>query len=372
MNRSRDINIKVNDVSTSTLLPLEEYAKSIFVAHKDRMPDRTADYWARYAGLVAGLREHVYPHINAGLSCLSKSPGIYTDHGPDHFDEVVRYAGDILGIGSGGDQNVGLTAYEIYLLLCAIRLHDAGNIDGRDDHEKRAISMLYDYGGNIAKDSTEALLIGQIADAHGGQTLAGSKDTIAELPPDGTPVAATTCRPRQVAALVRFADEICEHSSRAARHHLNSGTLPAENKLFHIYAESVTGAACDSKGGFKLQLGIKTKYLIEKYPHPKLADGKYVIDEVFDRISKLDCERRYCNQYLDPGLHTRELDIRINLIEEKQYGTLAKTMIPSVVKSLAFRIPSKDGYPAAQDSWRTDEPEWQGQTLADSAKKGWT
>lgn len=356
-------------MSTPTLLPLEEYAQRIFVAHRDRMPDRTADYWARYIGLVAGLREHVYPQINAGLACLSKSPGIYTDHGPDHFDEVVRYAGTILGITNAVDKDVGLPAYEIYLLLCAIRLHDAGNIDGREDHEKRAFAMLREYGGNIAKDSTEAILIGQIADAHGGHTFAGSKDTIAELPQDGTPVAATTCRPRQVAALVRFADEICEHSSRAARHHLNGGTLPAENKLFHIYAESVTGAACDSNGGFKLQLDIKTKYLIDKYAHPKLPDGKYVIDEVFDRISKLDCERRYCNQYLDPRLQTKELDIRINLHEEKLFGT--RTFIPTVVKYLTFRIPSKDGYPAAQDSWRTDQIEWQGQTLADSAKKGW-
>lgn len=351
------------------LLPLEEYAQHLFSAEKDRMPDRTADYWARYIGLVAGLREHVYPLINAGLACLSKSPGIYTDHGKDHFDEVVRYAGSMLGVAGASHRDIGLTAYEIYLLLCAIRLHDAGNIDGREDHEKRAISMLYDYGGNIGRDSTEALLIGQIADAHGGHTLAGSKDTISELPQDGIPVGATTCRPRQVAALVRFADEICEHSSRAARHHLNSGTLPAENQLFHIYAESVSGAACDSNGGFKLQLNIKTKYLTDKYPHPKLSEGKYVIDEVFDRISKLDCERRYCNQYLDPRLQTRELDISINLLEEKQYGL--RTLIPSVVKSLAFRIPSKDGYPVAQDSWRADQLDWQGSTLANIAKQGW-
>ncbi len=353
----------------STLLPLEEYARSIFVTEKDRMPDRTVDYWARYIGLVAGLREHVYPQINAGLACLSKSPGIYTDHGPEHFDEVVRYAGNMLGIAGPIEKKSGLSAYEIYLLLCAIRLHDAGNIDGREDHEKRAFAMLYEYGGNISKDSAEALLIGQIADAHGGHTMAGSKDTIGELPQDGTPVAATTCRPRQVAALVRFADEICEHSSRAARHHLNSGTLPVENKLFHIYAESITGAVCDSNGGFKLKIDIKTKYLKEKYPHPKIAEGQYVIDEVFDRISKLDCERRYCNQYLDPGLQTRELDISINLLEEKLYGE--KISIPSVVKSLGFRIPSKDGYPATQDSWRTGQHEWQGQNLAETALKGW-
>jgi len=358
-------------MSTANLLALEGYAQRVFGAHKDRMPDRTADYWARYINLVAGLREHVYPHVNAGLACLSKSPGIYTDHGPDHFDEVVRYAGSMLGVSdvTDVDTEIGLTPYEVYLLLCAVRIHDAGNIDGREEHEKRAIAMLYQYGGNIVKDSTEALLIGNIADAHGGQTPAGSKDTIAELPQDDIPVAAITCRPRQVAALVRFADEICEHSSRAARHHLNSGTLPVENQLFHIYAESVTGAACQPRGCIKLQLTIKTKYLVEKYPHPVIEGGKYVIDEVFDRISKLDRERRYCNQYLDPRLQTSELDVNISLQEERPYSP--NIIIPSEVKTLKIRIPSKDGYPAAQDSWRTDQPDWEGSRLADIAKLGW-
>lgn len=356
-------------MSITNLLPLEAYAHRIFTEQKDRMPDRTADYWARYTGLVSGLREHVYPYINAGLACLSKSPGIYTDHGPDHFDEVVRYAGFILGVSESDTSEIGLDPYEIYLLLCAIRVHDAGNIDGREDHEKRAIAMLYQYGGNIAKDATEALLIGRIADAHGGETMAGSKDTIAELEPDDLPVAAITCRPRQVAALVRFADEVCEHSSRAARHHLNQGTLPAENKLFHIYAQSISGAACTPKGSFQLQININTKYLLEKYEHPSQKAGKYVIDEVFDRISKLDRERRYCNQYLDPRLQTSELNIRISLRDDKQYGE--GIFIPTEVKSLNFRIPSRDGYPAAQDSWRTGQSSWAGKTLARNAKKGW-
>lgn len=359
-------------MSTTDLLPLEAYAQRIFSQHKDRMPDRNADYWARYTSLVSALRSSVYPHINAGLACLSKSPGIYTDHGGLHFDEVVRYAGQILGIAdtSAASVEVGLAPYEVYLLLCAIRIHDAGNIDGREEHEKRAIAMVYQYGGNIASDSAEAQLIGLIAEAHGGTTPAGSKDTIATLPIDDTPMAAATCRPRQVAALVRFADEICEHRHRAANHHLNSGTLPAENTLFHLYAHSVTGAACKPAGCFKLKLDIKTKYLVEKYPHPVESEGKYLIDEVFDRILKLDRERRYCNQFLDPRLQTNELEVRISLQEEKaQYGINIFAL--SEVDFVEFRIPSKDGYPAAQDSWRTEMPKWQGQALADSVKKGW-
>jgi len=356
---------------THNLLPLEEYAQRVLNEHRDDLPDRNADYWTRYTHLLAGLREHVYPYINAGLSCLSKSPGIYTDHGPDHFDEVVRYAGFLLGLPK--NPKVGLTPYEVYLLLCAIRLHDAGNIDGREEHEKHVSTMLAMYGGNIGLDQAEAMLISKIAQAHGGKTLSGDKDTIGQLPMDGIPIAAITCRPRQVAALVRFADEICEHASRAGRHHIAAGTLPDHNKLFHYYASSVRGAVCIPNGCFKLHLAINTKYLLASYPLPPDAAGvsaeKYLIDDVLDRIVKLDCERRYCNQFLDPGLQTNELDVCIELMEDREERP--SIWVLAEVDRYSFRIPAKEGYPGAQDAWRDGMPELKGLTLAGRAKEGW-
>lgn len=358
-------------MTDQSLLPLEEAAKKLLTERRDQLPDRNADYWARYSHLLAGLREHVYPYINAGLACLSKSPGIYTDHGPDHFDEVVRYAGLLLGLPQA--QDLILPPYEIYLLLCAIRLHDAGNIDGRDEHEKRVWAMLVRYGGNINYDQAEASLISQIAEAHGGKTLSGDKDTIGQLPSEAV-VAAISCQPRQVAALVRFADEICEHSSRAARHHVNADTLPADNRLFHYYAMSVTGAHPHRNKSFKLNLTINTKYLLQKYPTPSNALGergeKFLFDDILDRISKLDLERRYCNQHLDSRLQTIELDIQIVLNEDQQID--GSIPMPVTVDSYPILISSKQGYPTANDGWRCQVPEGlNGDILAERAKKGW-
>jgi hypothetical protein len=358
-------------VTDQSLLPLEEAAKKLLTERRNELPDRNADYWARYTHLLAGLREHVYPHVNAGLSCLSKSPGIYTDHGPDHFDEVVRYAGLLLGLPS--DRDLIFTPYEIYLLLCAIRLHDAGNIDGREEHEKRVRPMLELYGGNICHDQAEATLICEIAQAHGGRTLKDDKDTIGQLQ-DETVVAAISCRPRQVAALVRFADEICEHHCRAARHHINADTLPADNRLFHYYAVSVTGAQPHPTKSFRLRLTINTKYLLQKYPTPPDASGKrgekFLIDDVLDRISKLDLERRYCNQYLDHKLQTTELDILITLNEDQQIEG-SRTM-PVSVASYPILISSRQGYPTANDRWRREvSEELNGYNLAEHAKRGW-
>ena len=357
---------------TTGLLPLEEYAQRVLKKSRDQMPDRNVDYWGRYSHLTGALREHVYPFVNAGLACLSKSPGIYTDHGPEHFDEVVRYAGLLLSVPSGGAIKE-LRPYEIYLLLCAIRLHDAGNIDGREEHERRVAAMLYRYGGSIGLDPAETKLIVEIAEAHGGKTPAGSKDTIGALPVDETPVAAIACRPRQVAALVRFADEICEHSTRAARHHIAANSLPAENKLFHLYAASVTAAHCAPARCFRLHLAINTKYLLEPYLLPPDGHGvreeKYLVDDVLDRISKLDRERRYCNQFLAPTLQTDELDIHVEFQEDTQ--DRPGQVVPLKVIEFDIRIPSKEGYPTTQDSWRDMRPELTGVSLAELAKRGW-
>lgn len=354
---------------TDSLLPLELAAKQLLSDRRDRLPEMKANYWEKYTNLVASLREHVYPYINAGLSCLSKSPGLYTDHGSDHFDEVVRYAGLLLGL---PEDQVQLDPYDVYLLLCAIRLHDAGNIDGREEHEKRVRNMLQLYGGSITRDQIEAELIAKIAEAHGGRTLSGNKDTIGELP-ENSLVSAVRCHPQQVAALVRFADEICEHSSRAARHHVNSGTLPEGNKLFHYYAMSVTGACPSRAKPFQLDLTINTKYLCEKYDAPPDEAGickkKYLIDDILDRIGKLELERQYCNQHLDPRWQTTGLDISITLNQDKQIDGAG--IMPCVVARYSFKISSAKGYPTSNNDWRCIVPQiLTGSSLAKQVMQG--
>lgn len=354
------------------LQPLERHVKTLLQSKPEKLPVRTVQYWDRYAHLVSSLREHVYPHINAGLACLSKSPGIYTDHGESHFDEVVRYAGLLLN-NPVNDKPHGLTPYEFYLLLCAIRLHDAGNIDGREQHEKRVSSILARYGGSIALDTPEADLISKIAEAHGGVSMSGDKDTIITLP-DNAVVGATICRPRHVAALVRFADEICEHRARSASHHISAGTLPDENKLYHYYATSIAGAVPDrSAKTFRLSLQIKTEYLIEQYITPKKSDGTqdqlYLIDEVLNRLIKLDRERSYCNQFLDPEQQTRQIEIEIRLLKSLLVGGVQANV---EVQKFELKIPTLQGYPDASNGWQSSYPELAGDKLAVRATKEWS
>lgn len=349
-------------------LPLEKKLEEFANSKKDAFANQHVDYWERYKALLSSLRLHIYPNINAGLSCLSKSPGFYTDHGARHFDEVVRYAG-LLIEDTFGPPNSTLNPYELYLLLCAIRVHDAGNIDGREDHDKRAFAILKEYGGDIQKDATEHRLIADIAQAHGGRTIADNdKDTIGALL-DNTFVSCVDVRPRLVAAIVRFADEICEHSNRASTHHINQGNLPEESKLFQLYAKSIAGAKPDRKNkSFKLLFNFDVALFANTYPTPKDDEGKqqkkYLIDDALDRINKLNHERVYCNRFLLPQLQTDQLEIEM---EFTKTVLVNGTAFPKICERRNLTIRDK-GYPSVPTDWKDTQPDMSG---ANFARKAW-
>lgn len=335
-------------------LPLEMKLQEFAEKRKDEFADQHVDYWDRYTTLLSNLKSLIYPNINAGLACLSKTPGFYTDHGEKHFDEVVRYAGLLLE-DTFSQTNSSLTPYELYLLLCAIRVHDAGNINGREEHEKRAVVILRECGGQIASNTDELGLIGAIAQAHGGRTIDEDKDTIGIDVPEDTTVGGVTVRPQLVAALVRFADEICEHSSRAAQHLLASGSLPDESKLFHLYAKSIVGAKPDRiNKAFKLRFKLDTTLFTTKFKTPKDKAGKqaqkFLIDDVWDRINKLNHERVYCNRFLLPSMQTHRIEIKMEFTRPKMMGG---TNFDETCNQLDLTITDK-GYPSVPDYWRKE------------------
>lgn len=53
------------------------------------------------------------------------------DHGPNHVAKVIDQAGNILKYFSQE-----LSPFETFILLCAIQIHDIGNVLGRAGHEK--------------------------------------------------------------------------------------------------------------------------------------------------------------------------------------------------------------------------------------------
>jgi hypothetical protein len=279
------------------LLPLEK----VFVrkaTDKSKFPRLDVDYVKLYDGLLHHLRTNFYQHIDTSLAQNSAIPGIYTAHNSSHFDEVVRYAGDLLGIKTG-EEDVALSSYELYVLLVAIRIHDAGNIHGREDHEKKCFFVLRSFGAVSGDDVTEKKVIALIAQAHGGETSSGDKDTIGELQAEEH-MGNTLIRPRLIAAIVRFADEICENKNRSASYLLNNGLIPKHNEAFHRYASAIKSNIVSSKDH---RLTLQYQINIEDISQPWgcVVKGEnteiYLIDNILERLEKMDRERRYCNRF---------------------------------------------------------------------------
>lgn len=326
----------------TVLLPLEKVFKTKATT-QNGLPFPNEYYFDRYISIVNHLRSKVYPLVDAGLSALSEDNGLYTLHGQDHFDDVVRYAGLMLGCEKGSETLNMLTAYELYVLLLAIRMHDAGNMFGREGHEKRVFQMLKEMGHLSGSDDFEKRFIADISEAHGGKTVDGNKDTIGRLP-NKKMYGSAEIRPRALAALVRFADEICESRSRAAEVLLQDNAVPKKNEIFHKYASSIKSINVrpvenEIKIGFAFGVEDAMRKWGKGVSAGKIEDV-FLWEEILDRLDKMFLERQYCSRHMSELCQLDRLRINVEIFDPK-YQTVKEIRIsneeegyPENVKSL--------------------------------------
>jgi hypothetical protein len=190
------------------------------ICPKSQFPGSGAtDYYERFKRIQDHLNQHVHPHVNA--FAMRQDGGYLTDHGPDHIKTVIQRASR-LAESPGCD----LSAYEVYVLLVGIHLHDVGNIFGRDEHELKSDEIMEQLGPLLGDDTGEKFAIHKIAAAHGGR-VNGNKDKIRALSETDS-LLGQDIRPRLLAALLRFADELADDRTRAARFLIDMGRIPQE------------------------------------------------------------------------------------------------------------------------------------------------
>lgn len=312
------------------LLPLEK----VFVRYAQdgsKFPRATVDYAALYQGLLTHLRSNIYKDIDAALAANTAEHGLYTNHNAEHFDEVIHYAGSLLGVISG-EETISLQPYELYILLVAIRVHDAGNIHGRKDHEKKCFSVLRNCGPASGDDDSEKKVIANIAQAHGGKTSAGNMDTIADLS-QHQPLGKFNIRSRLIASIVRFADEISESRSRAAGYLLKYGVIPQCSEIYHKYANSITANVVSDR-----RITLKYEVRIEDAIRPWGCESRggiqeaYLIDEILDRLEKMDRERRYCNRFSREIYIVDSIRASIDIIDEN-HEPIETVIVPELCDS---------------------------------------
>ena len=333
--------------------PLELLLMRQSAAQGDAYANRNADYWALYSNCKDYLAGKYYSVAAAGLA---REGGRFTRHDISHVDDVIVTAGQLLGIDEAEVAPVRLlNPYETFVLLFAILLHDAGNAFGRVGHERAVGGILSDLGSLLQLETLERRLIGSIAQAHGGRTERGERDTITGIvKQEVTRMGHISVRSRAIAAIVRLADELSENPRRADEIALRVPYNPEESAIHNLYCKVINGWIDWKSKSINLSFNLERATLADKFLDR--SDGSdrrvYMVDYIARRLEKTDQERRYCNRFLTDLICFRRINVRIGIFEDDhEVEVLEVTM-------------EDEGYPASSRSVRDIDPRIDGSTLA--------
>jgi len=274
-------------------------------------------------------------NVNETIELLENwEPLIYLNqHGKGHVAKVIEKAAMILNnFKSARDM---LSPFETFILLCAIQIHDIGNINGRKDHETSFNKKFREKASAAGiVESATLKTIFRIARVHSGSIL-GNKDTISQgqLTPKQD-LLNFPIRLQLLAALLRFADELADDSTRAIEY----DDMPEESRIFHAYSRAlhtVTIQKNDITNTYFVKLCYELSSEDALRVYVKGEKRVPFIQEVFDRSKKMEQERRYCIRYLNQYIPLTEVKVEIEISHPTD-----------VTKELSFEYTlSERGYP---------------------------
>jgi hypothetical protein len=214
-----------------------------------------------------------------------------TDHGPRHIADVMRRVHELLAFNLDY-----FSAHEIYILAVSILFHDVGNLHGRQDHQKKVASVHVALRRDDARYRNERNAVLVIAGAHTGTTRDGSKDTLRDI--DRLSFQGVPIRGREIASVLRLADELAEGEHRTSAYLQNIGAYSTTSAVYHAYANAVDYCVEGAGTGriamtFTIDLTNESGSLTVGN-NVQLAD---LLELCYRRIVKLDQERRYCKHY---------------------------------------------------------------------------
>lgn len=253
-------------------------------------------------------------------------------HDALHTKKVMDRALELIKCFNGID----FSYYEIYFLLCAIVVHDIGNIYGRAGHEKKLAEILNNQCVNIIPDAIERRVISRIAGVHGGK-IWGNSDTISVLNETNT-VNGFKIKEQLLAAILRFADELADDVTRANYDALDNDIIGPASQIYHIYSEKLHTVALQKNkvtNAYEVFLAYQFDSNVAKTLYGKAGQQRYLVDEIYARTIKMERERRYCIRYLRPYCSLERIVVEIVITkdvfdEEKISYTLEEKGYPMV------------------------------------------
>lgn len=265
--------------------------------------DASQDLVSAYESSKSKLRRQVFEEIRAVEPDL-------TDHGPRHVENVLQNVLRLVPPGVDG----GLAPMELYFLGMITLFHDAGNILGRGNHRDK-VGRVYDrIRGPDASHLHERTLLLRATRAHTGRAADGSYDTLQELQPSDH-LQGEAIRFRELAAVLRLADELAEGPQRTSDFRQAEGLYAGGSRPFHDYASS-THILIDREG-HRIAIAHEIQVPQGVCEPTGQSELRAVIDFIYQRIVKTNQERQYARYYSDLLAPFRRLEVTFNF----HYGT---------------------------------------------------
>jgi hypothetical protein len=331
--------------------PLEELLKDRATTNGSAFPNRGINYFDRYIQIKQHLAGKYYQATGSGLGSGGQR---FTKHDITHVDDVIHRAGQLIGAGAGPNAPCAkLVPYEIFALLYAIVVHDAGNAYARAGHEARAFQIIRDMGELSALETVERQLIASLAQAHGGRTEDGDRDTIPTTVKEEVSGLDGICvHGRRIAAIVRLADELSEHPRRADEIALQPPYNPRQSFLPNFYCKIINTNIDYLSGDVFIKYMIDKANLRETFPDPE-SDGAetLVVDYIAKRLNKCDLERRYCNRFPNGFAVVWYMRAALQIYDEN-----------SLIEEVPVDL-SDTGYPVTERGVKDREPRFDGEAL---------
>lgn len=238
---------------------------------------------AAYITTRANLVENILSEI------AHRQPDL-TDHSAAHVRAVMDKCGEILG-----DKIDKLSGVELYVLMKAALFHDVGNYYARENHENN-IAEIYDFacGGHIKKQ--EKKVIQRIVKAHSGLGIDSTKDTLKDLDLEDQ-VENKIVRQRELAAILRFADELAEGRYRTSSFAVSRGDYDEVCQKYHEYADCIETMVDRGNERIVLTYNVNIQTGNKTLSRGEEKRVKKLLEFIYSRVVKLDEERQFNKYY---------------------------------------------------------------------------
>src|SRR5262245_4211387 len=175
-------------------------------------------------------------NVEYGYSAAGFPEG--NDHGPGHIERVLEKLSALLGPNPLAE----LGPYELFLAMMSVLYHDVGLLKGRAGHAGASAVLVGDEQNDyvihpLDRDVIRAAVASHSSDKRIDEETANF--------PDPLLIGDQLVRPRVIAALVRFADELDEDFRRADPKLQERLGIPDTSQFFWEFCQRITGIRPD-------------------------------------------------------------------------------------------------------------------------------